>query len=238
MLKKETVKGLIIGAAAALTVTTMVTAFSETIEKAISVVFDDYHIYIDGADKSDIPDGKSAFIYDGTTYVPLRYIGESMGKQVTWDGNTKSIYINDDGSKREDVYFAKTGYESVDYVKADSHVSIYLDDETNDVYLYNGHNVSFDGSITYNLNGLAKTIYGTIDTSETTEDSCEGQVIFYDQDDNVIYESPKMRNSTDPISFEIPVSGVLQLKVRFIQNLPNSGEAPNVIRIKDFRYSK
>ena len=230
MLKKETVKGLIIGAAAALTVTTMVTAFSETIEKAISVVFDDYHIYIDGADKSDIPDGKSAFIYDGTTYVPLRYIGESMGKQVTWDGDTKSIYINDDGSERKDLYFAKIGYESSDE-------GIYLDGETNDVYLnwsayYNGTDPR---AIVYNLNGLAKTIYGTIDASETVSNEMAGRVTFYDQDDRVLYQSPMMRNATDPISFEVPVSGVLQLKVEF------SGYNANdtmYMRIKDFRYSK
>ena len=101
MFTKDKTKGFIIGVIAAVSAGTMVTALAEPVEQAISVVFDNYRIIIDGADKSDVPDDSKPFIYNGRTYVPLRYIGESMGKKVLWDGDTKSIYINDINTSEE-----------------------------------------------------------------------------------------------------------------------------------------
>lgn len=43
-----------------------------------------------------MPDeGQGGFIYQGTTYVPIRFVSESLGQKVTWDGKSKSIYIGD-----------------------------------------------------------------------------------------------------------------------------------------------
>lgn len=33
------------------------------------------------------------FISDGTTYVPVRAIGEALGREVSWDGTTNTVYI-------------------------------------------------------------------------------------------------------------------------------------------------
>lgn len=33
------------------------------------------------------------FIYNGTTYLPVRAVGEAMGKTVEWDQNTKTVYV-------------------------------------------------------------------------------------------------------------------------------------------------
>lgn len=38
---------------------------------------------------------KPAIIIDGTTYVPLRFISESMGMKVGWDQNTFTVSISD-----------------------------------------------------------------------------------------------------------------------------------------------
>ena len=35
------------------------------------------------------------FIYDGTTYLPVRAVGEAIGKSVTSDGATQSVYLGD-----------------------------------------------------------------------------------------------------------------------------------------------
>lgn len=36
----------------------------------------------------------AAEIRDGRTFVPLRFVSENTGAEVTWDGNTKSVYIS------------------------------------------------------------------------------------------------------------------------------------------------
>ena len=75
MFNKDCVKGMVMGATIALTTAAMVTAFAEPIEQAITAYFGNYRIIIDGADKSDAPEDSKPFIYNGRTYVPLRYIG-------------------------------------------------------------------------------------------------------------------------------------------------------------------
>jgi hypothetical protein len=37
----------------------------------------------------------ASFSYKGTTYVPARYLSETIGKQVTWDQQTRAILISD-----------------------------------------------------------------------------------------------------------------------------------------------
>ncbi len=41
--------------------------------------------------KCDVP----AQIVDGRTLIPLRAIAEALGKDVKWDGDTRTAYIND-----------------------------------------------------------------------------------------------------------------------------------------------
>lgn len=35
------------------------------------------------------------FVYEGTTYLPVRAVGEALGKDVKWDGETKTVYIGE-----------------------------------------------------------------------------------------------------------------------------------------------
>lgn len=62
MKNKERVKGFLAGVAITLTTTTMITVFATPIEQAINVVYDNYRIIIDGADKSDVSEDSKPFI--------------------------------------------------------------------------------------------------------------------------------------------------------------------------------
>ena len=219
-----------------------ISVFAQQITEAISVVYDNYRIIIDGADKSATPEDSKPFVFNGRTYVPLRYIAESMGKQVLWDGATKTIYINDEGNSREDVYFATQSYDWSD-------TDIILDGDKKIVRLSTMvHNQNYDyregdkgfskRNIVFNLNGTAKNVIGTIDMSETSPTvTNEGKVIFYDQDEKILYQSSYLRNSTEPIPFNFSVQGALQLEVEFI-GVGTHGSDICVIDLKDFRYTR
>lgn len=59
-------------------------------------VFTGVTIYVDGVEmKPTDANGKEVetFIYNGTTYVPLRAVSQSLGKAVNYDSNSKSVYI-------------------------------------------------------------------------------------------------------------------------------------------------
>jgi hypothetical protein len=57
----------------------------------ISVYFQPLKYFFDGQQK--IPQDGSGFIYNNVTYVPLRFVSESFGKEVQYEPDTYSIYL-------------------------------------------------------------------------------------------------------------------------------------------------
>jgi len=67
-------------------------------------VFPGISIFIDGVElnPTDVNGKKlDVFVYEGTTYVPLRAVSQSLGKDVSYEANSKSVYIgkNTGGTK-------------------------------------------------------------------------------------------------------------------------------------------
>lgn len=63
-------------------------------------VRDDFTIVIDGKEKTfRTSAGKEIYplLYDGSTYLPLRAIGQIMDKDVAWDKDTKTVTLTGDG---------------------------------------------------------------------------------------------------------------------------------------------
>lgn len=68
--------------------------FADNVEKQITAWFNSIAIKVNGKQvQSD------NFIYEGTTYVPLRAISELLGKEVIWDNDTRTVEINDMSEK-------------------------------------------------------------------------------------------------------------------------------------------
>lgn len=60
----------------------------------------DFTIVIDGKEQTfKTSSGKEIFplLYDGSTYLPLRAIGQIMNKEVTWDNATKTVTLTSEG---------------------------------------------------------------------------------------------------------------------------------------------
>ena len=45
------------------------------------------------ADGAEVSTEVEPFVSDGVTYVPVRAVAEALGKEVTWDEETKTVYI-------------------------------------------------------------------------------------------------------------------------------------------------
>jgi hypothetical protein len=50
------------------------------------------------------------FIYNGTTYLPVRAIADAVGKPVMWDGATKSVYLGRHDTDKPAVMLHKLDY--------------------------------------------------------------------------------------------------------------------------------
>ncbi|HEY3366758.1 MAG TPA: stalk domain-containing protein [Symbiobacteriaceae bacterium] len=88
---------LIVGIAAGSAVTGVAMAQYSLADNC--VVKSNLHFVFEGVDQTPyagtLPDGHPAgFICDGRTYVPLRWLSEMLGKQVTWDGATSTINVS------------------------------------------------------------------------------------------------------------------------------------------------
>lgn len=83
--------------AMALIVTMVAPAGAALVSKTIQV-FTGLEIYVDGVKMNPTDaNGKpvETFAYNGTTYVPLRAVSQSLGKNVKYDSATKRVYIGE-----------------------------------------------------------------------------------------------------------------------------------------------
>lgn len=85
---KDKLKGLLLGLVLGMLLSgTFVFAAGTQIE----VAFKELKFMVDGVEKEP-SDGK-AFIYEDRTYVPYRFVSESLGQRVEWDEEKQTIWI-------------------------------------------------------------------------------------------------------------------------------------------------
>jgi foldase protein PrsA len=88
---KDKMKGLLVG----LTIGTLISGSAAyAAGTQIEVAFRALKYMFDGVEKAPA-DGGKGFIYEGTTYVPIRFVSESLGKPVEWDEASQTIWIGD-----------------------------------------------------------------------------------------------------------------------------------------------
>lgn len=83
---KKFISGLVIGGI----IMTSATAFAANVVN-MQAVYSVKSLIVNGVDTGK---GSSAFVSNGTTYVPLRTVSDALGHEISWDSNTKAIYIN------------------------------------------------------------------------------------------------------------------------------------------------
>lgn len=94
---KQRLQGIIAG----LTIGSILTAgvaFAKSGTETLEVMYDNIRIRSDGLDcETKDVNGNSVepFIFNGSTYVPIRAVSEALGKKVLWDDKDKVVYISD-----------------------------------------------------------------------------------------------------------------------------------------------
>ena len=72
------------------------TAYAASNSKNIEIFYRNIKIMIDGAEyiaKDVNGNVVEPFIYNGTTYLPVRGIANAFGKDVIWDGANATVYL-------------------------------------------------------------------------------------------------------------------------------------------------
>ena len=116
MMKRNLKKTMALLLALMLLMSSAASAWAAAVETVTAQLRPDFTIIIDGSERTFYTAaGEEVYpiLYNGTTYLPLRAIGEVMGKNVNWDQATKTITLYGSRSVRTtgvkgDLTYAKS----------------------------------------------------------------------------------------------------------------------------------
>jgi hypothetical protein len=104
------IKGFLSGVVAcALIAGLLGTAGAAPVTKALTAVYNDIKLYISGEQvtpKDATGNVVEPFNVNGTVYLPVRAVSEALGKTVTWDGDTQSVYVVGGGNYGDEMKIA------------------------------------------------------------------------------------------------------------------------------------
>ena len=192
--------------------------------RTIQAVFKNIKICVDGVEMTPRDTaGKEVepFIYNGTTYLPVRAVGEAVGKEVTYDSTTNTVYLGKSGVKsylgQQVTAYQKEGWthEGTYSMGGKSYVnSLKLDSSSSNAF--------------YNLNGLYTVMSGVYGMEDGTSEDRESAISFYG--DGRLLNTITIRGGELPKQFAVNVSGVAQLKIK-----RNDGNGTPILGSVEFR---
>lgn len=207
---KSMAAGCVIGAM----VTSVVPAVGYDGVRTIQAVFKNIKICVDGVEMTPRDTaGKEVepFIYNGTTYLPVRAVGEAVGKEVTYDGSTNTVYLGKSGVKsylgQQVTAYQGNADEGTYSMGGQSYV--------NSVRFFWSNSNAF-----YNLNGLYTVMSGMYGMEDGTDEDRESTISFYG--DGRLLNTITIRGGELPKQFAVNVSGVAQLKIEKSEDANNA----------------
>lgn len=215
---KNLVLGMLIGGTAVGAIPTVAKDARDYIE----VTYRNIKIYADG----NLVDttGNEAFIYNGTTYLPVRAVGNAFNKAIDWDGANSSVYIG----KRPDTIGSPTVLiENLDYFTKDISLLALSDSGKDNVGNIHGSGMALDsdggGEVQYLLNAQYKRIKGTVGLAYGDRNATEESIFKIYGDGKLLFSSRPITAGNVPESFDVDITGVINLTLEASCNY-NNGE--------------
>ncbi len=203
-------KGLALFAAGVVTATN-VSVMAEQATRNISVSYRNIKIYADG-NLVNTSGANEAFIYNGTTYLPVRAVGEAYNKAVDWDAANSAVYL---GKRPTGSLTPTVLLEDMDYFTKTADINELESSGKDNVGNVHGSGISVNtvGEIQYLLNGKYKSFSGTIGVSYNDRDYDDESTVKIFGDNKLLYSSPILTAGITPTVFNIDTSGVINLKI-------------------------
>ena len=187
----------------------------------IKVAYDNIKVVVDGREVQFGVDstGKKIepFIYNGTTYLPIRAVGEALGKQVQWDQNTKTAFLGDGMVNTGEVNKALTeimkpfSKEKAEVIAKDEYMKKFSlgGKEYNNGILFNSYSYQ-KGHTNFNLEGKYTNLTGLLGADQ------EGLTVKVDFiGDGNLLQSFDVVGGQFPVNVNLNVTGVRLLEIKF-----------------------
>lgn len=211
---KQRLQGLVTGIAIG-AICTSGAVFAKTAIENITVSYDNIKVYKDNV-LCELKDSNGSviepFIYNGTTYMPVRGTANLADMEVTWDGANKSVYLWDEmvpnGTYLMEVCppYEKNGYDEYLQQNGKSFQMAGTKYSNGFVLNYSG------GYALFNLNSKYSNIEFTVGHVYGSEVTEEDQDIYFYVDGKLVKEI-SIGSEDMPKTVSIPVNYGLQLKV-------------------------
>ncbi len=212
-MKNHSKRSFLAGVLAALLVTALATPSLAALTGKTIQVLTGAEIYVDGV-KLEPTDANGnpveTFVYNGTTYVPLRAVSQSLGKNVNWDGANQRVYIGEAPGVKQYLTSILEPYQS-DLYKTPTTVTMAGDKYANAMYFgYDTLLGESGGWALYNLNGQYTSL--SFDMGHVDEwPMSDGTVDIYL--DGELALSADMGPEELPKHFTVPLHNALQMKI-------------------------
>lgn len=234
------------------------TIFAKQVTETVSIIYDNIKIIIDGIEynaKDANGNEIEPFVYNGTTYLPVRAIADAFDKDVTWEPQTSTVvlgtknfdwldqmpYANYETTGGQNVLSAiSKGTSDTNNIKYDRGIRFFLSQS----YGYSGYVELNDGSyeswqkVEYLLNGNYKTFNGKY-VFIKGYDAINSLIKVYG-DGKLLETSQILTNGANAKEFNIDVSNCKVLKIE--ASVPNlykrNGDQYSSVGIADARLER
>jgi type 1 fimbria pilin len=218
------------------------TVFAASRTQSINITFNGIRLVVNGelvTPRDGAGNVVEPFIWNGTTYLPVRAVASALGQEVDWDGNTQTVYIGQMTGTQTPIATPETPPTPSRQNTALREAAPFFDrNPSRDAGGVGSNNLGISFHDTANMGGVAyrdmllfrtgggmstRTVFslhnlngqfttlsgqlGRIDGSEMTD------VTFNFYGDGTFLKSYELTAANMPISINVSVEGVTQLRV-------------------------
>lgn len=207
MNKKFNFKSFILGACAALTITSIVSVSAQNID----VIMNGIKIYWDGVEKTmtDVKGNKvEPLIYQGTTYVPVRAMSKLMGKEVNWDQSEMADNINGISYyTKKTLFYLKN--EEIDITNG----CIRLSRSAKITYVLDGKFSRFTGKMVMPYKAVGSDGEASVTFYSVENDGTENRIKSFD-----------LKQTQEPVNVDVNLVGVTNLRIKVDEDSKSNKE--------------
>jgi hypothetical protein len=212
MKKTHKIRYILLGALLTVLISQLCVPALAALAKKTIDVYTGVNIYVDDV-KLDPKDANGnpveVFVYNGTTYLPVRAVGEAYGKVVQWDGSTQSVYLGEHSSDTPAIML-----KDLDYFTGKTWDGLYTSDKDNLGNTYNqscSTNTKVDN--VYQINGQYSKITGTFYLRYPSRSVTANSSFLKIYGDGKLLFNGTVTGGVEPIFFDVDLTGVLELEV-------------------------
>lgn len=225
-MRRQGLTGFVAGFATAAVLFGGLAAGAAAYEQQITVHFRPLRYVFDGVERTP-PAGESGFIYRDRTYVPLRFMAESLGRPVQYDDGT--IYVGAIPGDLPEVWSRLTQQGEGSYkvqhfprhalnlqgaeMPEASVVTVIAAAEDADAKRGTTTQVWADYDLPEGVQRMAGTLYVPFHYFGAEGERRVGRIVVLNHLNRAIYTSPDLTTRSEPIPFDVPLTGVTKVRI-------------------------